>query len=958
MGETGCGKTTLIEMASKLINRGEIFIKKMNIHAGITDEDIIKFMEKVKKEVEMEDIKYINNKKKEFDCQSVKDKQAYLRKNTIEKIYDEYEKEAKNRKIWIFFDEINTCNSMGLLIEIICKNSIYGKPLDERYVYITACNPYRVIEKENKVFDILYKEKHQKKNLVYTVNPLPLTLLNFVFNFGSLKTEDEIKYIESMVKTNTDELFKKINNNYLKEKDKIIGIETECVQLCQQFMKKNNDVSIVSLREVNRFTVFVKFFMDYLINRKNNKNLVKNKYEEDDIINFYNSKGEIEILYDAINLSLFICYYLRLPDKKTRKELETLLNQKKYFSYGDFLKVPIMEQNYILNNFEIPKGIAKNKCLKENIFICFFCIINKMPVITCGKPGRSKTLSFKIIQDSMKGEASNSPFCRQYKEITTFYIQGSLNTTSSEILEVFGRAREYQYNNKKTKNVVIFMDEMGLAEISENNPLKVMHSELEEEKNRISFVGISNWFIDASKMNRVIYNVVQDPDEEDLIETGNEIAISYDKIGENYIQKYREIITRLSKAYYKYIKKRNEINQNKCFHGSRDFYSLIKSVLNNIVNNKDLLDKFENEGEEEESNKLLNKICLEQIMRNFGGLENSIDEFIFYFFEGYEDINYLKDLKKNYSYNVMKCIQENMKDETSRYLLLITDSSLSQELLNYILEEINKENIELKNNNIIDNNERDCIELFNSKDNKKKEIFKKYYVGSKFAKDRYNILYSDEMLKKIKYQMETDNILILKDLESVYPALYELFNQSFTYLDEKKFVRLGSSESLSLVNNKFKVIVLVDKNQINDEEEPFINRFEKHILNFSSLLNEKLLSLEEEIYNTLKEISKISINNINIGQKFKKYLNFIKEEEIKGLVYIALKTINYDFINDDDDISKKNSIIEFVLQKIAPCFTEELMILITKYEFKNKYNYYYKCIYEWFFFIIYLIFIN
>ena len=233
MGETGCGKTTLIEMASKLINRGEIFIKKMNIHAGITDEDIIKFMEKVKKEVEMEDIKYINNKKKEFDSQSEKDKQAYLRKNTIEKIYEEYEKEAKNRKIWIFFDEINTCNSMGLLIEIICKNSIYGKPLDERYVYIAACNPYRVIEKENKVFDILYKEKHQKKNLVYTVNPLPLTLLNFVFNFGSLKTEDEIKYIESMVKTNTDELFKKINNNYLKEKDKIIGIETECVQLCQ-----------------------------------------------------------------------------------------------------------------------------------------------------------------------------------------------------------------------------------------------------------------------------------------------------------------------------------------------------------------------------------------------------------------------------------------------------------------------------------------------------------------------------------------------------------------------------------------------------------------------------------------------------------------------------------------------------------------------------------------------------
>ena len=84
---------------------------------------------------------------------------------------------------------------------------------------------------------------------------------------------------------------------------------------------------------------------------------------------------------------------------------------------------------------------------------------------------------------------------------------------------------------------------------------------------------------------------------------------------------------------------------------------------------------------------------------------------------------YLSNIQKDYNYNVMKCIQENMNDETSRYLLLIIDSSLSQELLNYILEEINEENNLLKYNNITkDNNEKDYIELFTDKDNKKKEI--------------------------------------------------------------------------------------------------------------------------------------------------------------------------------------------------------------------------------------------
>lgn len=50
--------------------------------------------------------------------------------------------------------------------------------------------------------------------------------------------------------------------------------------------------------------------------------------------------------------------------------------------------------------------------------------------------------------------------------------------------------------------VLIIFDEIGLAEISPHNPLKVLHSLLEPPK--VAFVGISNWSLDASKMNRAI----------------------------------------------------------------------------------------------------------------------------------------------------------------------------------------------------------------------------------------------------------------------------------------------------------------------------------------------------------------------------------------------------------------------------------------------------------------------
>ena len=925
MGETGCGKTKLIEMASQLINKGEIKLNKLNIHAGIQDDDIIQFMEKMEIKAKREDEALLNKREEEFNNLSIEARNAYFRKNSKETIFSNFEKEIKNKKIWIFLDEINTCNSMGLLTEIMCKNSIYGKPLDPRFTYIAACNPYRVSKKGNFLLNVLYKKNQKKKNLVYTVNPLPLSLMNFVFNFGSLKPKDELAYIRSMVEKTIDKFFN--GKNDIKIKKKFVDVETNCVSLCQEFVKKNNDVSIVSLREVNRFNIFLEFFMNYLLKRKNGRKIIENDIEIEEIYNFYANKNEYEIFYFALNLSLYICYYLRLPNKDSRQELSTLINSKKYLPY-DFLKIPEMELNYLIKNFSVPEGIAKNKHLKENIFLLFFCIINKIPLIICGKPGRSKTLSFRILQNSMKGPLSSNSFCQQYPELLSFKIQGSLNTTSEEILSIFQKGRKNQLDNPGALRV-IFMDEMGLAEISENNPLKVMHAELEQEENKIAFVGISNWFIDASKMNRVIYNVVQDPDEEDIIETGKEIAKSYEIKGKNIYQKYESAIIRLSKAYFKYINKNNENDKIQYFHGSRDFYCLIRSVMKDII----MEEKKLNELGLEQKNLSVNKICIKQIMRNFGGLENSVNIFKRYFFEEFENINYIENL--DFKYDVMECLKENINDDKSRYILLITESDLSQELLNYILEDICQDK---NNQNKIEN-----------------EILAQYYFGSVFKSDKNNISYSNEILSKIKYQMGTNNILVLKDLESVYPALYELFNQSYTYLDGKKFVYLGESQSLTLVHDNFKVIVLIDKKQIEEQEPPFLNRFEKHIINYTNLLNENLIQISNEIYTSLSHINDsidefIRLEGKNsilsekaIRKKLEKFISFIREEEIKGLVYIAsikMKNQNY------DGIKYKNSIIKFVFSKLVPFFTEELMILITKYGWKNNNMLYYNIIYQ------------
>ena len=68
----------------------------------------------------------INKEKNEVDIEN------YDNIKKIDDHLEKIEKEIKQQQIWIFFDEINTCNSMGLFSEIFCKHSYRGKPIPDR----------------------------------------------------------------------------------------------------------------------------------------------------------------------------------------------------------------------------------------------------------------------------------------------------------------------------------------------------------------------------------------------------------------------------------------------------------------------------------------------------------------------------------------------------------------------------------------------------------------------------------------------------------------------------------------------------------------------------------------------------------------------------------------------------------------------------------------------------------
>ena len=433
MGETGCGKTSLIIKLSQILNNGEKLVEKIDINPGITDKEITDKMRE------------INNMAKSG--------------------------KYKDKELWAFFDEINTCLTLSLLTQVFINRTFNGEKLEENVRLIGACNPYR---KRKELIERcgLTREDDEDDQLVYKVEQLPQSLLYYVFSFGSLRDEGEKKYIRSI-----------IQKLFTKEEEQLRDLTTEAIFKCHIFLREyfGNDPSIVSLREIARFKTCVEFFRDYFI-KKNDQ--TKNKLDK-----------ETEKVYKikSIICSIYLCYFIRLTNEDKRGKFDAELQQilleianvnyevktedeknipdlfskikyerlaqdlreKNFQKFSDLLKI---EEEFLLEQIELDKGIGKNQLLKENLFLLFLAVVTKIPLIIVGKPGTGKSLSAQLIYNSMRGQYSKpkdgkKSFFTKYPQINQTYFQGFESTIPEDAEELFKKTEDtyniYKKNKKK-----------------------------------------------------------------------------------------------------------------------------------------------------------------------------------------------------------------------------------------------------------------------------------------------------------------------------------------------------------------------------------------------------------------------------------------------------------------------------------------------------------------------------
>ncbi|RUP51300.1 LOW QUALITY PROTEIN: hypothetical protein BC936DRAFT_148836 [Jimgerdemannia flammicorona] len=722
-GEAGCGKTSLIHFLSRVVEVSHFEV--MNLHAGITENKVVQFMQKA-------------------------------------------EEKATEGTVWVFWDEVNTCNHLSFVVDIICHRMFLGRPVSRSMKFFAACNPYRlrsdgIGNAGTAGLQVQNKRYEEKSPLVYQVLPLPEIALDYVWDFGSLLPQDEQAYIKIMTKT--------------KELGALFAV---LLFESQQFMREVDGPYSVSLRDVKRAVALSDFFLDSFVKRWGN--IEKSK-----------AKGN---RVKAMVLALGLSYQFRLYDQQLRQlyrqRISKLLQQHNWdVTEEKFKDILQKEELDYVDRMIIPPSTALNEALLENVLAMIVCILTRIPLFLVGAPGSSKSLAIRLVHQNLKGSDSNDPYFRTLP-------QGSSSSTSEGITKVFETARKYQEMNSESFPIrtVVLLDEIGLAEGSPFNPLKVLHYLLEpsypSEGPDISVIGISNWRLDHSKTSRAL--LVQRPELrlEDLVDTATHLMASSDHIPKSRLET-------IAQAYTEYEKAQKYKN----FHGLRDYYAFVKSLSKkNSLNPGNL--HF-------------------ALARNFGGLDEY--KLLWSFFSPVV-YNMPGDRIVYQAPPIKDLISANLEDTVEgRHLMVIGNSGSVIGILEHVMRQQGLDPLII--------------------------------YGSQLPDDKMTNDYSYSVLNKILMCVESGRPLILM-YGSLYDLWNQNYMAVGSKKDPKYYCRVALGEyanPMCFVHPRFRSILVLDENDVQYADPPLLNRFEKQRVSFEVSLEPSLKVVIDDLTEWTNRIS-------------------------------------------------------------------------------------------------------
>lgn len=773
MGETGCGKTSLITYLCKVAG---IDLHALDVHGGIDMNDVRTFMGPVIEQA----VRY------------------------------------RERHVWVFLDELNTSPCIDVFAEMLCESRFDGRALPDNIRVLGACNPYRkssaMTQPGNLMTSIsgglsappldrsLSTGSQAEEIFVYQVLPLPTALVDFIWDFGSLKEKERAQYVREMVEQHVpacgralaDQGLEGASEEEPKEEGHVGVALPDLVAHAMKLVLRNEDPSCVSLRDARRSVVLAGWFY----------------------------KSGVGARHAAV-LSTAVGFYFRLMTAADREEFWQFVPQALYAPYDSGRELLRAYQDGFTEVVHVPEGVARNEALTSNIFVMLTAVANRIPVFVVGKPGQSKTLAVSLLGSGRTStEVKTTIGVVHAPLLSVLSYQCSEHTTADSLDHHFVQGEQLQQRRgggggamrgTGTKacrvQIVIFLDEVGLAEKNKSDrPLKVLHKHLENPS--VGMIGLSNTPLDASKMNRAIYLSHLDPGPTDLKSTAN-VMLQKCGLRQHLVDDFSESISQLFVRVLDNLK----VHKDGAFEhlaDHRGFYNLIKGLVRLLA--EDSLAGAMVKGQRD--------VC-DLVLRNLGGVPvEDIESLVLRpmcecgFAEAVQNWR-----ETSYPENAQRMMAQNLEDHVSRHLMVIAPSEVRA--LHFLFS-------------------RGLLK------SEEAEVF----FGSSFPEDAQSKLYIFRLLSKIRMCMEIGRKVVLLNLGRLHESLYEVLNQQYIYFNGKPTCRiaLGAESRQVPVHKDFRCIVVLTKKEVHQSHadvhgslemrflSALLSRFEKVVLDDESEL--------------------------------------------------------------------------------------------------------------------------
>jgi uncharacterized membrane protein len=769
-------------------------------------------------------------------------KQLMYRGLSIEEFSSVVKRVKESAKAWpemqvlFFVDESNTTSFMGRLKELMVDHRWENEALPENVFIVAAINPQE-IDRAQGQHDVTQSKVDFSRNLnvqtgvravsAFDVRPPHPSMEQLYYYFAEMDEAADDDFWEAMIELGANE----IGEN---ERRTVIDYVLIGHHQIRKALIGNMHPSIRDLvRALNLFKFFRRSTFGAILLQE---------------LTMEDARGmELTLPSDALQrefsphfwkalfMTLAVGYYFRLLNLPTatpssRRTLLQAINSKfeqepidRRVRGVSFQSTMDAALKFLFHNTQIPSAIAPTFALMENLFCTVVCVDMKMPLTISGPAGCSKTLSFTIAIDNMRGAGSKKSLYKFCQQMHHYRYQCSPMSSDEEISAVYddATARQAGLSGSQLSGVremcTVLLDELNLAENGSSQPLKVIHGKLDHPK--VMTVILTNKLLDPAKTNRTLQVLQSVPSEDDLLLLAKDCLFESRAGGVYQMTPVESAIIEGSRLAYSILATRTDLSMK---YQLRDFVYFLRALRNTCRSN---LGDFEMT-----SQKLMNAI-----LRNFGGLSEPREqwEIVRLFFT---EINQKIDIGTPFtlpSFNISptQILRESVKDtipldelnpniNSSRYLCLLdpSDSCTSVNLL-FEMGIVNRSNATI-------------------------------IACSDFEQDSTEEGVNERVMK-VKDAMANGDTVILVAADGIYGNFYDLFNKHFTIVPAENVklgdpmvtffssVAVGSMSRPCKVHPSFKVIVHLPISQLPNTPLPFLSRFEKYVLSIDHCLMEK-----------------------------------------------------------------------------------------------------------------------